>query len=864
MINSNRDVLSIWNSIGEKLTQLLSDKKKESLARRQHIGLQMAGKLLKEELTVEQVIELILSPNFAKCLFYAQTKKSITHASMANDLCAQICLKLKTLNADILELIEKIWKLQSSLSEGEKSDQMNIVSSNNFYTIMDLMTSSQAESYVKILTSTIKGKDKWQILSDNPKKQLRQLECCLRHLQHLTCSQQHTTIEMQKSVLSLFLRLACFRVEKKTKSIQHCERCCNYDAHDSRQKLCETAFYKCLDSLSTLKSGHQSKLEQFSGYLQLLFHLVEYIQTLLSADTVNPLKTWPEEIKIEWDKLFALASKIKEETKEQKDVSLSSAFLLLFLFLGILMLTDFKNSKELLKDVYICYEKANTKKKKKTKDEEPHWMEVVTEVLLSLLLLPSHLGRVIITAVFKSMLDHITPSSVGLITDVLIPKKTGAYDAGGVLVDAGVEVDEDDDDDEEDVDEPSGDEDDQSDEEDMDAEDEEEEEAVDESFRLSVKAALGKAAVDKDDEAEENDEDMPDLSDSEMFKLDDMLAEVFRQRKMAGGKKAKEEKRKETDNFRIRVLDLVEALIKSERCGDFLVDLLKPILLLVLKTNPLESHVVCDKAKHLFTLLKTKAKGQKDSVHSEEQHKNIFVELIELAQSVVDANHMQYVSAACFTVMNLSCGDKTTSSSLPSQYVVLLKETLQNVLKKPKKNFTFFSSLIELDPVKLHILALDVLNHLKDETTRTHSKMICCSILVSLAKKTGSITDEDKKKLKKWMNEAASTVQQLILSLEKETSKVMLTNSILSLAIALQSRTDIFMKRPFDATLSKHLSDIKPMLNTDQKRLANKIIASIEKGQLKGEPKIEQKRKSGQEDEVKSESSSPAKKKRKL
>ena len=41
-----------------------------------------------------------------------------------------------------------------------------------------------------------------------------------------------------------------------------------------------------------------------------------------------------------------------------------------------------------------------------------------------------------------------------------------------------------------------------------------------------------------------------------MFKLDDMLAEVFRQRKKAsGGKKAREEKKAELANFRLRYFE---------------------------------------------------------------------------------------------------------------------------------------------------------------------------------------------------------------------------------------------------------------------------------------------------------------------
>ncbi|KAK0055383.1 rDNA transcriptional regulator pol5 isoform X2 [Biomphalaria pfeifferi] len=863
MLKCDRDIVSIWKSIGEKLMQSLRDNRKESMSQRQCVGLQLATKLLSTECTLEQLTEFILIPNLARCLFYFSTQKNDALEKLADALCDQVVVKLKEFDANILEIVKQIWKLEVSLSEPEKSKILNLVSSHNFTRIIDLLSESQAEKYVHILTSAVKGKDKWSILLDSPEKQTKLIESCLRHLQHITCSQKHTTPQLQQSVLSLFLRLACFKVEKKTKSIEHCERCCNYDLEDSRQTLCESSFYKCLDSLSTLKHSQHSKWEQFSKYLQLLCHLVEYIQTLLTTEDIKPLKPWPEEIKSEWNKLFALVTNIKKEVEQEKDVSLSSAFLLLFLFLGINMLTDFKTSTDLLKDVYICYERATKEKKKKKKDDEdePHWVEVVTEVLLSLLLLPSHLGRVITTTVFKAILGHMTPTAVGLITDVLIPKKVGADDAGGVLVDTGAGGDEDDDEDElEDLDDTSGeDEAENSNEEEMEADEEEEE--VDETFRKSVKEALGKAAADKEDESEE--EELPDLSDSEMFQLDDMLAEVFRQKKLAGGKKARQEKKKETDNFRIRILDLVETIIKSERCGDFVIDLLKPVLLLMLKTNPVENQVLCDKSKSLFALLRSKAKGQKDSIHSEDYHKNILIELIELAQSVVDSNHLQAVAAACFTVMNLSCGDiNKTLPALPSHYVDLLRETLHNVIKKPKNSLQFLSLLIDLDPLKFQMLAPNVLSCLKDESTKTHSKMICCSLLVSLAKKTGTLNDTYKKTLQKWMTEALSYIQELILSLEKQTSKVKFTNNVLSLAVALQSRTDIFQQNPFDVSVSSHLLEIKSSFNTDLRRLANKIIAAIARSHPKVKAATEKKRNKDQVENV--SENSPAKKKKKV
>ena len=53
-------------------------------------------------------------------------------------------------------------------------------------------------------------------------------------------------------------------------------------------------------------------------------------------------------------------------------------------------------------------------------------------------------------------------------------------------------------------------------------------------------------------------QDLSDLSDTEMFKLDDMLAEVFRQKKkIKDRKKIQGEKNKEMGTFRIKYSILI-------------------------------------------------------------------------------------------------------------------------------------------------------------------------------------------------------------------------------------------------------------------------------------------------------------------
>lgn len=49
---------------------------------------------------------------------------------------------------------------------------------------------------------------------------------------------------------------------------------------------------------------------------------------------------------------------------------------------------------------------------------EPEWIEVVTELLLSMMSQGSNFARLAAKTTFSCLTDHVTPDSLGLITDV--------------------------------------------------------------------------------------------------------------------------------------------------------------------------------------------------------------------------------------------------------------------------------------------------------------------------------------------------------------------------------------------------------------------------------------------------------------
>lgn len=252
-------------------------------------------------------------------------------------------------------------------------------------------------------------------------------------------------------------------------------------------------------------------------------------------------------------------------------------FKLLTLCFMVEMFENFDEICQILPDFEECAKRAlsegdadNKKKKAKSKqnkqEEEPAWADVLTELLLSQLASKSKYMKNIITMTFKQIVTHLTPVGVGTLIDAIGNEK-GVFDAEDdddeeedeEMEEANGDVDMNGDDDGEAEDEEDEDEE-EDDEEEEDNEDiaDDETEVVDEQFKKDVHKALGKAAmksVDQDGD-EDDDEDDDDVSDSEMFKLDKSLAEIFRA-KFGNTKKAKAERDGLMQTFMVNVLDLI-------------------------------------------------------------------------------------------------------------------------------------------------------------------------------------------------------------------------------------------------------------------------------------------------------------------
>ncbi|RUS73010.1 hypothetical protein EGW08_019232 [Elysia chlorotica] len=183
-IAEGRDILSMWNGIGEKLVEHLPDKRANVIAQRQLLGVKVASRLLQDAST-QEVLDVSLSPRMVGLIFHNVTRKNDPLAIAADQVFEKLCsqLKAKSDAHKITDLVEQLWKLEASLSNevNKNTPRVDLVNSTNFTRLIDMMQREEAETYTDLLMAMVKGKDKLEVLSEQASRKTRQVETCLRH-----------------------------------------------------------------------------------------------------------------------------------------------------------------------------------------------------------------------------------------------------------------------------------------------------------------------------------------------------------------------------------------------------------------------------------------------------------------------------------------------------------------------------------------------------------------------------------------------------------------------------------------------------------------------------------------------------------
>uniref|UniRef100_A0A3B3V5U9 MYB binding protein (P160) 1a n=1 Tax=Poecilia latipinna TaxID=48699 RepID=A0A3B3V5U9_9TELE len=313
-----------------------------------------------------------------------------------------------------------------------------------------------------------------------------------------------------------------------------------------------------------------------------IYHLVQYAQLLLSHPKhVQSIQPFSAEQKQAWNGMLESVASLKRKAKKGRTTE-SAAFQQLFLLIGMLLFKAPDEVLDIMKDLQSCIDKAQEKKINKKKKQQ-EWVEVMVDILLSLLSQQSRHIRQVCKTVFSSICPHVTAAALTAI--VLDPDKEDEEDGAVVVTDDGNKTQKklkDDDDEEQDEDMEDDESEDGSDEESEGEEEEKEMEEgeVDQNFRLELMKVLQQQNALATEEDASSDED---LDDEAMMQLDKSLSALFSEQKKKTEEKKNEKMKLQKErglvrDFKIKVLDLVEVFVARQAGSPLILGLVEPLL----------------------------------------------------------------------------------------------------------------------------------------------------------------------------------------------------------------------------------------------------------------------------------------------
>ena len=361
--------------------------------------------------------------------------------------------------------------------------------------------------------------------------------------------------EWKQNVLSFLLASTMFSLKQPIGPIKKAPLAFNREL----QRETKDVFFKAMDV----------KAKTFESMCDVLCQIMDFACEMKAKPDVAPsLQTLTTEAETEWKKMVKAVRQIQGQSAVKKE---DRVFQVLYIHMGFQLLSGSEDAIDILKDLHLCHQKSLEKPKRKKKEEteeEPTWVEVVVDLLLSLLAQNKSVLRQVVNSVTALLCPHMTSSALQAVLDIVVDEE---------------ESDDKDDEEEDDEFEPIndmevGDDEEESEDEDDEADENEEEKDVDEDFRQKIKDALGKhAAVDSDAESI----DMDDLDDEDMERMDEALGKIFRQ--MSGQKSWLEQKKEREDvmakmHFKLRALDIIDVYLTHQPPMSHVLYLILPLI----------------------------------------------------------------------------------------------------------------------------------------------------------------------------------------------------------------------------------------------------------------------------------------------
>lgn len=340
-------------------------------------------------------------------------------------------------------------------------------------------------------------------------------------------------------------------------------------------------FYRALDH----------KLPKLNDLRNILSELVHFLDIHLKEQTLKLRNPLVNDAKVSWEKVTHLIKNLENNSKKTDAIPL---FHTMNLHMGLQLFSDSQMAIATIDELQSCYERIVKKSKKyktvnKEQNDEPEWVEVVVDLLLSFYSKNSHLLRSLVGCVFPHICPYITPTAIHQILAVLdvrtektplVPKNSFDNENDEISSDMessfnSTDYDESDENTNDEM-VTSSDSDSDSNEE---STNENEDETITDRLRMAVSQALGDASVQIDND----DINVENIDEEEGKRLDESLAAAFRilrENRQLRSKK-QEKSAQALTHFRIRVIDLLETYLECVPSMAIVFDMLLPLFTLL-------------------------------------------------------------------------------------------------------------------------------------------------------------------------------------------------------------------------------------------------------------------------------------------
>ncbi|XP_060076001.1 myb-binding protein 1A-like [Ylistrum balloti] len=732
------------------------------------------------------------------------------------------------------------------------------------------LTSEGAECYgnflMKYFADAIEKRDNQEDIWSQ--KVILRLKDIVSEVRNLVTLKSNCTDHDRQLHLLQFLAVHSFWVVSKPTKIVHCTQT-NRSLDTLTRKHIQDNFFKALNNLLVYKT-EKSKPLSVIAYIHTAQRLMEYMQTLMETDSVaiclvtEQQNNMPHEWVSDWNKVLETMESVqtKHITANSDKMTTGHAFLLLLFYNITQLLVDPVTVSSHLEDVYGCLKNAFKSKRKSVskkccEDGEPEWIEVMTELLISMMSQGSILARTTAADVYMALADHITPDSVQLIIDVIMADDkdccSGKECCSGLVSFEDVEDDEAFDE-MKGVEEENGVEVGESDEEESESsesEESEEEEVVDEEFREKLRSALGPAAV-----AEESDSELEDLTDSEMFKLDPVIAAAFKGMKQAKAREKRNNK-KQMLAFKIRLLDLLIVLAKEKMSADVVMDLNLPLLVLMLNGEKrIEERALGQHAQKLSQLMYRQAKELQSVSLDKEACTERIMDIIHFStRTILSQSLVNCVSDACLLVirlyLNMNADDvgpspvktrsqkeskkgKVDSSNTRHEEVMeIITDNLTHCLhgrsikdkagRELHLNPALFLNMFTKYPVLFWDVTSCLVKVYDDSSVKVYNKTQASAMLVHMLNKD-VVEKIGEEVWTEFVTSTFTTLTKVICNTTKESYFEKLMHNILQILIKISTLAGSAQGCVLSTEAQKHLTDLLPRCSKENRRLARILL----------------------------------------